>query len=111
MTKPQIVVPDMCRKHQGLLLAQAGYGPNDPWRVVIIAAQISLFQAATSHPSTYERIGGDVTRIGEIGCLACDRPDAFGEIVAAATTRDIGAIKAVGERWIADAKNTAGGAR
>ncbi len=107
--RPKISVPDMCRKHQRLLLDQIGIGPDGPWRVAIVVAQITLFQGATAHPSTPERLGGDVTRIGELGCLACDRPDVFGQVVeawqqgGADISASIGAVKALGERLVAEA--------
>lgn len=97
---PQITVPQMCQKHQRLLLDQVGIGPDGPWRSTIVCVQLTLFQGATAHPSTYDRIGGDVTRIGELGCLACDRPDVFGAAVQAFQHGGIGAVKALGERLI-----------
>ena len=100
---PVIQVPDMCQKHQALLLHQVGIGPEGPWRSCIIACQIALFQGTTAHPDTYARIGGDVLRIQELGCLACFRPDTFGEVVAAYQEGGIAATKALGERLIADA--------
>lgn len=98
--RPQVMIPNMCQKHQSLLVHQAQYKESDPWRALILASQIVLFQATTAHPQTAEKIGGDITRIGELGCLACFRPDVFGEIVEAAKSHDIGAIKAVGDRWV-----------
>lgn len=99
----RIIVPDLCKKHQQLLVAQAGYRPSDPWQALIIATNIALFQAATTHSKTHERIGGDISRIGELGCLACYRPDAFGEIVAVSQKpQSIAAIKALGEKWVAE---------
>lgn len=94
------MLPDLCPLHQRLLVTQAGYGPNDPWRSVIIATQIALFQAATADPKTYARIGGRIERLPELGCLACYKPDAFGQIVEAAKTHDLGAIKVLGESWV-----------
>ena len=100
--QPRIMVPDMCQKHQRLLLDQIGIGPDGPWRSHIIVAQIALFQGTTAHPDTYHRIGGDVGRIAELGCLACFRPDTFGEIVQAFQEGGIGAVKALGERLVAE---------
>lgn len=48
--RPQIVLPDMCKTHQTLLVRQCGYGPEDPWRALLIATQIALFQGATADP-------------------------------------------------------------
>jgi hypothetical protein len=100
---PRITVPDMCQKHQRLLLDQIGIGPEGPWRAHIIVAQIALFQGTTAHAGTYERIGGDVTRIGELGCLACYRPDTFGAIVQAFQQGGIAAVKQLGERLVEEA--------
>jgi hypothetical protein len=97
MTRVTITVPDMCQLHQRLLVDQVGVGPGGPWRAYIIVAQVALFQAATAHPTTYNRIGGDVSRISELGCLACDRPDAFGEIIAAFQAGGVAAVKAWGD--------------
>lgn len=100
--QPRINVPDMCPLHQSLLVHQAGYTRDDPWRVLVIMAQIALFQAATCDATFYERVGGDLGRIGDVGCLACFKPDAFGEIVEAAKNKaDRGAIKRLGESWVA----------
>lgn len=92
----------MCRKHQQLLVGQVGLKPSDPWRAHVIVAQIVLFQATSAHPSTYERLGGDLKRLGELGCLACFRPDAFGEIIQAFQRGGIAAVKALGDRIVND---------
>lgn len=106
MSEPRIVIPDMCQKHQSLLVHQARYAEHEPWRALIIMAQIALFQAATADPQLHERTEGDMNRVGEIGCLACFKPDAFGEIVEAAKNKkDHGAIKRVGETWLARKTN------
>lgn len=94
----------MCRKHQYLLCSQAGYGEKDPWRALVIMAQIALLQAATCDDRTYERIGDDIAKIGTLGCLACYKPDAFGEIVEAEKSGELGAIKTLGESWVERAK-------
>lgn len=100
MQNVNIAIPDLCQKHQWLLVKQARYKETDPWRALVIITNIALFQAVTSDGVSYARIGGDVARIGELGCLACHKPDAFGQIVEAAKTRELGAIKALGERWV-----------
>lgn len=103
MTQLQIEVAQMCPTHQWLLVKQAGYSEDDVWRALIIVSQIALFQAATCDPRTRDRISGDITKIGDIGCLACYKPDAFGEIVEIAKSHDLADIKALGERWIKEA--------
>lgn len=99
----QILVPDMCKKHQGLMLVQVGIGPDGPWRSAIIAVQIALFQGATSRQGTHAKIDGDITRIAELGCLACFVPDVFGECVQAFIDGGIGATKALGEQYVSNA--------
>lgn len=103
MSEPLIVIPDMCQTHQRLLLDLLGIGPDGPWRSHIVVAQIALFQATTAHSTTYERIGGDVQRVGELGCLACFRPDAFGAIVDAFQQGGLSAVKALGEGFVSAA--------
>lgn len=102
MNKEQtfINVPVLCDTHRFLLIRQARYKETDPWMALEVAAQIALFQAATVYPGTHEKIGKDITRVSELGCLACYRPDAFGEIVEIAKKHDLGLIKELGEKWL-----------
>lgn len=106
MNQPTIFVPTMCRKHQRLLVDQVCVGPGGPWRAYIIVAQVALFQAATAHPTTFERIGGPEF---PDSCLACDRPDAFGEIVAAFQAGGVAAVKAWGEAIVQNGANSEAG--
>lgn len=96
---PQINIQSLCQKHESLLVHGAKYLQKDPWRVLLIAAQIALFQAAAADERTHKKIGDDVSKIGTLGCLACYKPDAFGEIVETAKSHDIKKVKALGERW------------
>lgn len=98
--KVPIEIPQMCHTHQALLVQQTGFKPSDPWRALMIVAQIALFQGATSRSGTYELIGNDVRRIGELGCLACYQPDRFGEIVQSVQTGGMGSVKELGESWL-----------
>jgi len=97
---PRIEVLDMCQKHQSLLVHQAGYKESDPWRALVIMSQIALFQASTTDPNFHKKVGGNLERISEVGCLACFKPDVFGEIVEAAKSKDTGAIKKLGESYL-----------
>ena len=106
--RPQIVLPDMCKTHQTLLVRQCAYGPEDPWRALLIATQIALFQGATADPKVHAETNGQVENLSGLGCLACRKPDLFGALVDKVQKtfpRDahIGVIKALGERWVADA--------
>lgn len=98
--KPIIQPAQMCKMHQSLLVHQAGYGPDDTWRSLIIMAQIALFQAATADDTFYDKLDGDITRVVEIGCLACFKPDKFGEIVNIIQQKGQDAIKELGESWL-----------
>lgn len=102
MDKPRIEIPDMCQKHQSLLVHQAGYKETDPWRALIIMSQITLFQASTADPNLHKKLGGNIENIKNMGCLACFKPDVFGEIVEAAKSKDTGAIKKLGESYLGD---------
>lgn len=99
-SKAPVQVPNMCDKHQSLLVHQAGFTRLHPWRALIIAAQVSLFQAAMSRPTTHQRLGGDITNLSSLGCLACYQPDSFGQIVEAAKSEGLSAVKKLGERWV-----------
>lgn len=100
MNEPRIVLPPLCQTHRYLLVHQAGFTPSDPWRVLEIAASVALFQAASADPKVQDECDGDITAIGKLGCMACRKPDAFGEVVEAAKTHRIGAVKALGEKWV-----------
>lgn len=102
MDNAQIEISEMCQKHQSLLVRQAGYGPNDGWRGLLIVAQVVLFQMCTTDKKLHERTGGDITKFKSLGCLACLHPDYFGEVVEAAKDPSPGALKALGERYIAN---------
>ncbi len=93
----------MCQRHQRRLVDAAKLGPEDPWRSLVIVAQIVLFQSATANDATYTRLNADITKIASLGCLACYNPEAFGEVEQAAKANDLGALKALGERWLREA--------
>lgn len=99
--QPQVMVPDMCKTHQSLLVGQTGYGPNDTWRALILASQIALFQAATVR--LHDKIGLSIEGVSKLGCLACQMPDEFGEIVEAGKSHELRQIKQLGESWVKDA--------
>lgn len=102
-----VELPNMCRTHQVLLVRQCSYGPDDPWRALYIASQIALFQGITCDPNVIDEAGGQVENLSRLGCLACRRPDLFGQLIDTVRRTPlwahIGAIKRLGERWIGDA--------
>lgn len=112
----EIKLASMCDKHRLLLVRQCGYGPHDPWRALEIATQIALFQGATADPKIHAEIGGKIEGLSGLGCLACRKPDLFGAIVDKVQKTfpreaQIGAIKALGERWVSEASLPEGGAK
>lgn len=100
MTDKPIELTPMCQKHQALLVQQCGYSETDPWRGLVIASQVVLFQMVSCDTEVHARVGGDVQRFNELGCLACLKPDLFGEVVEAAQSPDPLALKQLGERYI-----------
>lgn len=103
----QIPIPDMCMTHKTLLVRQCDYGPNDAWIALLIATQAALFQGATADPKVRAETRGNLKNMMSIGCLACRKPDLFGTVIdmvqKSPRTRHISAIKALGERWVAEA--------
>lgn len=101
--QPMITVPDLCPLHLRLFVHGAGLGPHEAWRSFVVGAQVALFQATTVDPQAHQKMGGDITKLPMLGCLGCFKPDAFGEVVEVAKSKDLGAVKALGDRWIAQA--------
>lgn len=99
MSNPKIIIPDMCAKHQSLLVHQCGVPQEGPWRALIMAAQIVLFQGSTAKKQLHEVTGGDITKVTTVGCLGCYSPDVFGEVVAAFQEGGFASVKALGDRY------------
>ena len=102
-TQPTIQMPPLCNTHRALLVKQCCYGPADPWQALEIATQIALIQGATCDSKVYAEIGGDITRLVTIGCLACRKPDLFGHLVDKVQrtfprSAHVGAIELLGEQ-------------
>lgn len=98
-----LIVADLCETHRSLLVHGAGYGPDDTWRALIIVTQIALMQGMTADTQVYAKVDGQVGRIHELGCMACYKPDKFGEIVETAKKHDLSDIKRLGEKWVFEA--------
>jgi hypothetical protein len=90
----------MCDKHQSLLVQQAKYKQTDSWQMLVVVCNIALFQGTTADPKVHEKIGDDISKITSLGCLACYKPDLFGEVVEVAKLHDFKKIKELGEKWI-----------
>jgi len=99
-SNPRINLPPLCERHSARLVKDAGYGPNDAWRALVIATQIALFQAASATPSIQLKLKGEIEGVEALGCLACCLPGRFDKIVQTAKTHDLGAIKSLGEEWV-----------
>lgn len=100
--RPLIRVPDLCRSHLQILVHGAGYKPEDPWRALAIIVNVALFQGCSIDPRVQRLIGGHIEDFEFLGCLACQRPDLFGEITQA-VDRGLSHVKALGDGWIAAA--------
>lgn len=98
--RPVIEPAPFCKLHQLLLVHQCGFKETDPWRALMIMAQIAIFQGATTDPQLHEKTSGDITKIKEIGCLACFKPDLFGELIEEVNSKGMSAIKSLGESWM-----------
>ena len=107
MTEPiPVNVAPLCQPCITKLVRGAHYREQDPWQALSIVAQIALFQASTADPKTYERIDSDPARFAELGCLGCYKPRELEIIIEVAKTRDLGAIKRLGEKWVLEAAKT-----
>jgi len=102
--RPVITMPPLCQTHRSLLIHGARYKKTDPWMALEIATQAVLFQGATCEKVIYEKLGGDITKLPDLGCLACLCPDKFSLIVEVAKTKNLDAIAALGKQWIAKAE-------
>ena len=83
MSEPQkkITVPKMCENHRSLLIHGTRFKKNDPWQMLEVVANIVLFQAASANSLTHEKIGNDISKLQDLGCLACYSPDVFSKVV------------------------------
>lgn len=98
--KPQpITVPPFCDRHQRDLVIECGYKPTDPWRALMIAAQVAMFQSAITVDTIQKRLDGDIRGIQELGCLACRLPQSFRQVIREGK-KNLGAIKALGDGWV-----------
>lgn len=110
MGNPQIEIPPMCLNHRTILVQDAGFKVSDPWQSLELITQVALFQIATSQKITHDRIGEDITKIKELGCLACWSPAEFSKIteMASKLKKDVSVfapvIKQYGESFVLKTK-------
>ncbi len=100
MIDEPIETAPLCQKHQALLVHQVDVPESGPWRTLLVIAQVVLFQMVTTDPKVHVRLGGNIHRIKELGCLACLHPDYFGEVVQAAQSPDKMAMKNLGLAYV-----------
>jgi hypothetical protein len=79
--RPEVVIPQMCQRHQRELFRKLKLGGQDTWRASLILCQILLFGWVQTDRRVYLRTAGnieDMTAVlAEIGCLACFDRDGF----------------------------------
>jgi hypothetical protein len=97
-----IKLQPFCTKHSAELIRRAGYARTDPWFALLLAAQVAMFQGATSTESVHKKTGGDIYQIAAFGCLACRLPIKWEDLLQITRTapKDLGAIKNLGETWV-----------
>jgi len=100
MSDVQIRLPSFCDRHLYRLVHGAKYKDTDPWRALVIAAQIALFQGASTLDSVHKKLGGDITKVESLGCFACRLPHKFNDVIRVAKHHDIKKIKELGESWV-----------
>jgi len=100
-----IKLQPFCTKHSAELIRRAGYAQTDPWFALLLAAQVAMFQGATSTESVQKKTAGNIHQIAAFGCLACRLPIKWEEVLSIVKTRpkDLGAIKGLGEIWVKEA--------
>ena len=111
MSNPQIQMPGFCLRHSSLLLRQAEYKESDPWRALLIAAEITLFQAMTCDKKVQEKLDGVIEDITKLGCFACYKPEVFGQIVRAVRSSrkgDISKVVDLGKRMVLNSQASEG---
>lgn len=106
LSEPQVMLAPFCERHRFELVKRARYGQSDPWRVLIVMAQIAMFQGATATPSVHKRVSGDVEKIEELGCLACRLPHKWDHLLDAAKD-SLTKVKSLGESWVRAANEAA----
>ena len=65
-----------------------------------IVINAAMFQGVSTEQKIWKRVGGDVTRFSELGCLACLSPGRFDTVLNEAKKKGIGGVKALGEKWV-----------
>ena len=99
MQEADIVIPDMCETHQRLLVEQCRYGPDDKWQALFIAAQIALLNFISFNKTSMKKLDGSLRNLHRFSCMACERPDGFGQIVEAAKGKDLEQVSKLITKW------------
>lgn len=106
LDRPQVALPPFCDRHQYEIVHEAKYKKTDPWRALIVIAQVAMFQGMTVTPSVHKRLEGDISKIGTLGCFACRLPHKWAQVIKAAKV-DLKDIKELGLGWVSEANNKA----
>lgn len=87
----QTVIPTLCERHRAELVHGLAIPESGPWQTAIIVASILLFQASTADDRVWQRCtllengdrdANDLSLVlAEIGCLACFKPESFGQLL------------------------------
>lgn len=78
--RPQVVVPELCKKHQrDLIVRRLKVPESGPWQGTLAAAQLLLFNRAAADPRIVARAEQSTENLtlvlAEVGCLACYLPE------------------------------------
>jgi hypothetical protein len=110
--KPQVELPGFCKRHQGIIVRAGRFRETDPWRSLLIVSEMALFQGLSAESEVQERIDGDITRIGELGCLACYDAKKLSELLRVIREgrrwpkgRTLADVKQLGLRWIEESQD------
>lgn len=107
----QIKLAEMCLTHRQLLISQLEFFPVDPWQILEIVTQVTLFQSITADNTCCSQLNGNIEDVCTLGCMACRKPDIFGKIIEEASkcrkkVDKITAIKNLGLKIVEDAATT-----
>lgn len=104
----QIKLAEMCLTHRQLLISQLEFFPTDPWQILEIVTQVTLFQSISVDDICYSQLNGNIENVRTLGCMACKKPDIFGKIIEEASkcrkkVDKITTIKNLGLKIVEDA--------
>lgn len=76
-TRPLIVLPEFCFKHQRTVVRRLGIGPSGQWAAAMVTANFLMFRALSGEESIAAQAhykGSELPHVFKaLGCLACYR--------------------------------------